>query len=120
MKRFTLALMLAIYIVVMHAESPRILQNAYARDHVMLNGTWQTIVDPIETGYYDYRMNETSNGFFKNYQPQSGYEHAEYDFCDLETLNVPGDWESCLWRPQRLLCQKERNPTGGLIHQLGR
>lgn len=94
MKRFTLALTLALCCIAMNAEVPRILQNVYSRDHVMLNGTWQTIVDPIETGYYDYRMNETSNGFFKNYQTQSDYEHAEYDFCDLETLNVPGDWNT--------------------------
>ncbi len=76
------------------AQSPRILQNVYARDCQSLNGTWQTIIDPIETGFYDYRMNETPNGFFRDYKPQSGYEHTEYDFCDAETIQVPGDWNT--------------------------
>lgn len=31
----------------------------------------QTIVDPFDTGFYDYRLAESNNGFFKNQQPKS-------------------------------------------------
>ncbi len=87
-------LLLAVGALQSHAQSERILQNVYSRQHTMLNGVWQTIVDQIETGFYDYRMNETTNGFFRDYKPTDNYEHAEYDFCDAETLNVPGDWNT--------------------------
>ncbi|MCC8175557.1 MAG: beta-glucuronidase [Bacteroidales bacterium] len=101
MKRFLLAGAIALCAMSASAQEGRILHNVYARDVTSLNGTWQTIVDPIETGYYDYRMNETPNGFFRNQQPQSGYDHVEYDFCDAETLQVPGDWNT--QRPELML-----------------
>ncbi|MCC8112459.1 MAG: beta-glucuronidase [Bacteroidales bacterium] len=101
MKAITLTLLLSSCWMFLNAEDSRILQNVYARDYVLLNGTWQTIIDPVETGFYDYRMQETGNGFFRNYQPKSNYEHAEYDFCDKETLKVPGDWNT--QRPELML-----------------
>lgn len=70
------------------------LHNVYARDITKLNGTWQTIADPFDAGYLDYRLNVSPNGFFKNEKPQSSYDHVEYDFSDKETLKVPGDWNT--------------------------
>lgn len=76
------------------SQAQSVLQNVYSRDTTSLNGIWQTIVDPYDNGYYDYRLNVMNNGFFKNAKPQSPYDHTEYDFCDAETLTVPGDWNT--------------------------
>ena len=78
----------------------KVLQNVYARKTTSLNGEWQTIVDPFDAGYYDYRMNESKYGFFKDQKPQSKGDHVEYDFSAQETLKVPGDWNT--QRPELL------------------
>lgn len=70
-----------------------VLQNVYDRNITSLNGNWEIIVDPFDTGYYDYRLNST-NGFFKNLKPISKSDMVEYDFCKTETLRVPGDWNT--------------------------
>ena len=71
-----------------------VLQNVYSRDITSLNGTWQTIVDPFDAGFYDYRLAESSNGFFKNQQPKSPSDMVEYDFSKAEQLVVPRDWNT--------------------------
>ena len=71
-----------------------VLQNVYGRSVTSLNGTWQTIVDPFDAGFYDYRLAESPNGFFKNQQPQSPSDMVEYDFSKAEQLVVPGDWNT--------------------------
>lgn len=83
--------LLACYVSPMKAQ--QVLQNVYDRDITILNGNWEIIVDPFDTGYYDYRLNST-NGFFKNLQPKSKSDMVEYDFCKTETLRVPGDWNT--------------------------
>lgn len=83
--------LLACYVSPMKAQ--QVLQNVYDRDITILNGNWEIIVDPFDTGYYDYRLNST-NGFFKNLQPKSKSDLVEYDFCKTETLRVPGDWNT--------------------------
>ena len=83
--------LLACYVSPMKAQ--QVLQNVYDRDITILNGNWEIIVDPFDTGYYDYRLNST-NGFFRNLQPKSKSDLVEYDFCKTETLRVPGDWNT--------------------------
>lgn len=75
-------------------QADTILHNVYARNHTLLNGRWQVIVDPFDAGYYDYRLNESADGFFKNAKPRHKADHVEYDFTDAETLMVPGDWNT--------------------------
>ena len=81
-------------------QAAKVLQNVYARKTTSLNGEWQTIIDPFDAGYYDYRMNASPNGFFKDQKPQSKGDHVEYDFSEKETLKVPGDWNT--QRPELL------------------
>jgi beta-glucuronidase len=66
-----------------------------------LNGNWQAIVDPYETGYYDYRRRPydqqavaSPSAFFNNHHPADTQELVEYDFDASGTLKVPGDWNS--------------------------
>ena len=83
----------------LHAQT--VLQNVYAHKHQSLNGSWQTIVDPFDAGFYDYRLKESSNGFFKNRVAKSKQDLVEYDFVPAEQLYVPGDWNT--QRPELFL-----------------
>lgn len=42
-----------------------VIQNVYAQDHITLNASWNYIIDPFDMGYYDYRLLENPNGFFR-------------------------------------------------------
>ena len=49
-------------------EVPQV-ANILSRQVTSLNGAWHYIVDVQEEGYYDYRMNPTPWGFFRNAKP---------------------------------------------------
>lgn len=76
--------------------------NIYNRAALSLNGSWKYVVDPYETGYYDYRREardqrdnpSKSEALFLGYKAQSPSERVEYDFDKSENIMVPGDWNS--------------------------
>ncbi|PTY00523.1 glycoside hydrolase family 2 TIM barrel-domain containing protein [Opitutus sp. ER46] len=76
------------------------LANVYARPSVSLNGKWHVIIDPYETGYYDYRRQpldaaaKPTSGYFLDQQPADKSQLLEYNFDTSPTLTVPGDWNS--------------------------
>ncbi|HWF87198.1 MAG TPA: beta galactosidase jelly roll domain-containing protein, partial [Pyrinomonadaceae bacterium] len=78
----------------MQAQQIGLIANTEGRKTVSLNGAWQTIVDPYEAGYYNYRYQPSDNGYFKNAKPTSKSDLIEYDFDSSPTLNVPGDWNT--------------------------
>jgi beta-glucuronidase len=82
------------------AEPAPLLHNVSGRQTTSLDGNWQTIIDPYENGYYDYRYQESPNGYFKNAKPKSPADLIEYDFDASQELAVPGDWNS---QDERLL-----------------
>ncbi|MGA2329672.1 MAG: glycoside hydrolase family 2 TIM barrel-domain containing protein, partial [Bryobacteraceae bacterium] len=83
------------------AQPPAPIQNIPGRKTVSLNGSWQTIVDPFEVGYYDYRWQpDIESGFGANRKPRSKSELVEYDFDRSPRLQVPGDWNT--QRPELL------------------
>ena len=65
MKKLFLTLSLLAALHAQAAEVPQ-LQNVLARQTTSLNGPWHSIIDVQEEGYYDYRMNPTRWGFFRN------------------------------------------------------
>lgn len=78
-----------------------LITNAYHRSSTSLNGQWQYIIDPYENGYYNYRYepfdkkSQPGNGaFFMNAKPNSPSDLVEYDFDLMDSLDVPGDWNS--------------------------
>lgn len=71
-----------------------LIQNVEGRKTISLDGQWQMIVDPYESGFYDYRYQPSANGYFKNAKPKSRTDLIEYDFDKSETLKVPGDWNT--------------------------
>jgi beta-glucuronidase len=75
-------------------QQSELLTNIQGRSVVSLNGNWQIIIDPYETGYYDYRYQPREDGYFKNAKPKNPGDLIEYDFDSAQQLNVPGDWNS--------------------------
>lgn len=80
--------------IIINAQTTDLIANVAARQTVSLNGKWRTIVDPYEYGYYDFRLQPSKNGYFRNEKPQSKSDRVEYDFDRSEQLDVPGDWNS--------------------------
>lgn len=78
-----------------------LISNVYNRETTSLNGDWKYIVDPYENGYYNYRYqpfdqqtHPWASAFFLNSKPKDKSDLLEYDFDQMETLQVPGDWNS--------------------------
>lgn len=75
-----------------------LITNTQGRQTVSLNGTWNYIVDPYETGFFDYRFkerNENDPGAFWN-KPilHKKTDWTEHGYKEPYTINVPGDWNS--------------------------
>ncbi|MDP4239125.1 MAG: glycoside hydrolase family 2 TIM barrel-domain containing protein [Bacteroidota bacterium] len=96
----TVFLCLGIPVLTIAASEP-LIQNVPGRNTSSLNGKWNYIIDPYETGYYDYRYmpyDESpapSNGaFYLDKKQADKTELIEYSFDKSPTLWVPGDWNS--------------------------
>lgn len=86
------------------------IQNPRGRRHQPLDGPWRILIDPYESGYYDYRGNIHPAGYYLDSKGQVG-ELVEYDFDQSPELIVPGDWntqredlmhyEGCVWYRRR-------------------
>ena len=61
-----------------------------------LDGRWDYIVDPYETGFFDYRYKELSQGnpaaYWNSDQPKSKTDLVEFGYTPRYSLQVPGDW----------------------------
>jgi len=76
------------------AQEVPLLSNISARNNINLNGQWRYIVDPLENGYYDYRlMPLKDNGFFEN-KKFNTKELSEYNFATSAVMQIPSDWNS--------------------------
>ena len=77
-----------------------IIQNILSRREVDLDGRWNYIIDPYQTGYYDYRRKpydqspSGKGGFYDDKKQADKGELVEYDFDHSPTLKVPADWNS--------------------------
>jgi beta-glucuronidase len=76
------------------SQSSSLITNIDGRKTFSLNGYWKIIIDPYESGFYNYRYEESDNGYFKNQKPKSKTDLIEYDFDKLDSLKVPGDWNT--------------------------
>src|SRR6266487_4248725 len=100
MKTFLLLILLLAAIPLVQAQQTDLIANTDGRKTIRLDGQWRTIIDPYETGYYDYRYRPSANGYFKDAKPKSKSDLIEYDFDTSESLAVPGDWNT---QAERLL-----------------
>ena len=71
-----------------------LLQNIDSRQKISLNGKWDIIVDPLENGFYNHRLQEYDGGYFNNAKMKTPSDLIEYNFDTSAQLNVPGDWNT--------------------------
>lgn len=76
------------------AQQLDLIANTDGRKTTSLDGKWQFIVDPYESGFYNYRYQPSDNGYFKNEKPKTKSDLIEYDFDSSGSLEVPGDWNT--------------------------
>ena len=94
MKKLLLLVALCVCVSSVQGQQIGVIQNIDGRKTVSLDGQWQVIVDPYESGFYDYRYQPNANGYFKNAKPRDKSDLIEYDFDKSATLKVPGDWNT--------------------------
>src|SRR5690242_16892491 len=100
MKALVLLITLIAVVPCAQAQQVDLISNIEGRTTISLDGQWRTIIDPYESGYYDYRYQPSANGYFKDAKPQSKSDLVEYDFDTSPQLRVPGDWNT---QEERLL-----------------
>jgi len=71
-----------------------LIQNIPGRHIQSLDGHWKYLLDVYELGYYNYRMAEDPNGWFKDQKAAAPEDLVEYNFDTAPTLHVPGDWNT--------------------------
>ncbi|MFZ1528046.1 MAG: glycoside hydrolase family 2 TIM barrel-domain containing protein [Ferruginibacter sp.] len=89
---------LAVHLVMAQQYCPI---NVYGRKTISLNGRWNYIVDPYETGYYNFhglqydKYDQGSNAaFYNNYHAKDKQELVEYDFDRSAVMKIPADWNT--------------------------
>jgi beta-glucuronidase len=102
---------------VLASSSRAQLLNAGRHTTISLDGTWNTIVDPYESGL--------PARYFQNPKPKTKSELVEFDFAASPKLRVPGDWntqresllfyEGPLWY-QRNFSYQRRPRTRTFLH----
>lgn len=80
-----------------HAQS-NLLTDMPNRNTISLDGKWQYIIDPYETGFYDYRYKEmkenSPSAYWNSDKPRNKSDLKEFGYNDKYSLRVPGDWNS--------------------------
>ena len=85
---------LLVFVPAVQAQQLGLIANPDGRKTIELDGQWQAIIDPYESGFYDYRYEPSANGYFRNAKPKTKSDLIEYDFDSSATLKVPGDWNT--------------------------
>lgn len=95
MKKIGIIIVLSVWSLFSFGQG-NLISNIGARTSLNLNGKWQYIVDPYETGFYDYRykeLNEKNGDAYWNTDVQvNRTEKKEHGYNDKYSINVPGDW----------------------------
>lgn len=100
MKRLEILFFLLLFASSAFAQE-KLMTNVYNRETISLNGYWKYIVDPYENGFYNYRLEPfeeqeipSKSAFFTNSKRESKSELLEYDFDKMDSIKVPGDWNT--------------------------
>ena len=94
MKLLVLLICLTAVVPCVRSQQTGLIANTDGRKTISLDGQWHTIIDPYESGYYDYRYQPSANGYFKDAKPKTKSDLIEYDFDTSDSLKVPGDWNT--------------------------
>ncbi|MGO4773164.1 glycoside hydrolase family 2 protein [Flavobacterium sp. W22_SRS_FK3] len=83
------------------SQAQELITNVENRNTTSLNGQWNYIIDPYETGFYsfhhdvyDQQKKPSNSAFFNNYHAINKQELVEYDFDTSPSMTIPGDWNS--------------------------
>jgi beta-glucuronidase len=87
-------LLLSAQVLLGQTTGEPLIQNVYQRNVQRLNGYWNYLIDPLETGYYNYRRQPDANGFFKDVTVDNVQKFKEYDFDSSPVIGIPGDWNT--------------------------
>ena len=93
-----LGFLLLLLPLILDARPP--MTNVYARSTQSLDGKWNVIIDPYDSGYLNYRSEPfdatvpPTGGYFLDRTPRDKTELVEYSFDRSPTLWVPRDWNS--------------------------
>jgi len=97
----TISILLALSLLPVSALPQGLLINVPNRNITSLNGQWNYITDPYETGYYNFHSevyDQKNPGspaaYFNNYHPKNKSELVEYDFDRSPVMKIPGDWNT--------------------------
>ncbi|MEO5910982.1 MAG: glycoside hydrolase family 2 TIM barrel-domain containing protein [Pelobium sp.] len=97
MKKFSPLLLLILLSSAVVAQD-NLITNTLSRKSLSLNGAWQYIIDPYETGFYDYRFKERkendAEAFWNSADQKNKTERKEHGYSDKNVLQVPGDWNN--------------------------
>ncbi len=76
-------------------------QNVNGRQLTSLNGNWNYIIDPYETGYYSFHLDVYDQkkdfqmgAFYNNYHSTNKQDLVEYDFDKSPAMSIPNDWNT--------------------------
>lgn len=79
-------------------KAQSLLTNVYGRETTSLNGQWQYIIDPYETGFYNYRFHEKPEkdpeAYWNRGVSQRPTDRLEHGYDEKYSLTVPGDWNA--------------------------
>ena len=93
-KLITLLLLTAAFI----GQAQNLISNVANRNTTSLNGVWNYIIDPYETGFYDYRFVERTENdreaYWNTDVPSNKLDRKEHGYHAKYTIQVPGDWNS--------------------------
>lgn len=94
MKKIITLLFSVLLAVTTSAKEIPLVSNIFARQNITLNGKWNYVVDPLENGYYGYRLEVLKNGFFLNKKPKDKQELVEYNLDTSPIMDIPCDWNT--------------------------
>lgn len=75
-----------------------LITNTEGRKTINLNGTWHYIIDPYETGFFNYRSTERNQkdkeAYWSKPNEENIIDRVEHGYAEPYTIKVPGDWNS--------------------------
>jgi beta-glucuronidase len=75
-----------------------LITNIDGRKTMTLNGTWHYIIDPYETGFYNYRSKERDENdkeaYWSKPNEENKIDRIEHGYAAPYEIKVPGDWNS--------------------------
>ncbi|MCD8262312.1 MAG: beta-glucuronidase, partial [Bacteroides sp.] len=91
-RKTVITCLLCTFTASLFAQEIPLLGNIYDRQYQSLNGKWNYVIDPLENGYYDYRLMPFEKaGFFENKKATSPDDLVEYNLDTSTIMDISSD-----------------------------